>query len=66
MKKTVSLLLILAMLLGTFSGCANQTDNSAYGPTGDALVMEDRIRKRSSRRRKRSRLYIWPITRSAP
>jgi len=40
MKKSLSLFLILAMLLGLFSGCANQTDNSAYVPTGDAIVME--------------------------
>ena len=41
MKKIASLLLILAMLLSLFSGCANGTDNSAYVPTGDAIVMED-------------------------
>ena len=40
MKKIVTLLLILSMVLGMFSGCANETDNSAYVPTGDAILME--------------------------
>ena len=40
MKKIVTLLLILSMVLGMFSGCANETDNSAYVPTGNAIVLE--------------------------
>ena len=40
MKRTISLLLALTTLLGLLSGCANQTDNSAYVPTGDAIVLE--------------------------
>ena len=40
MKKTISLLLILVMLPGLFAGCANKTDNSAYVPTGDAILLE--------------------------
>lgn len=39
MKRITSLLLIAAMLLGTLSGCV-VADNSAYVPTGNALVME--------------------------
>ena len=40
MNKSISLLLVLALLLGLLSGCANQTDNSAYVPTGDAILLE--------------------------
>ena len=40
MKKTVSLLLILTTILSLFSGCANETDNSGYVPTGDAILLE--------------------------
>ena len=40
MKKTVALLLCMAMILGLLSGCGKKNDNSAYVPTGDALVME--------------------------
>ena len=40
MKKILSLLLILAMLAGTMSGCTNAIDNSGYIPTGDALLLE--------------------------
>ena len=40
MKKSISLLLIFTLIGSLFSGCANQTDNSAYVPTGDAILME--------------------------
>ena len=40
MKRSISLLLALSLILGLFSGCANQTDNSAYIPTGDAILLE--------------------------
>ena len=40
MKKTISLCLCLAMLLSMLAGCANKTDNSAYVPTGDAILLE--------------------------
>ena len=40
MKKSLSLLLILAMVLGMFSGCGKDMDNSAYVPTGDAILLE--------------------------
>lgn len=40
MKKLLSILLVLAMTLGLFSGCANEIDNSGYTPTGDAILME--------------------------
>ena len=40
MKRFISLLLCAVMLLGLFSGCANKTDNSAYIPTGDAILLE--------------------------
>ena len=40
MKRSISLLLALSLILGLFSGCANQTDNSAYVPTGDAILLE--------------------------
>ena len=41
MKKITSFLLLLAMVLGLFSGCANEIDNSGYVATGDAILMED-------------------------
>ena len=40
MKRMTCLLLVLATMLGLFSGCANKIDNSAYVPTGDAILME--------------------------
>ena len=40
MRKIISLLLALAMMLGLFTGCGNKIDNSAYVPTGDAIVLE--------------------------
>jgi len=40
MKKIISLLLCMVTLLGCVSGCANKTDNSAYVPTGDAILLE--------------------------
>lgn len=40
MKKIVSLFLILSMILPVFSGCGKSIDNSAYVPTGDAIVLE--------------------------
>lgn len=39
MKKITALLLGLALMLGLFSGCGEQSDEP-YVPTGDALVME--------------------------
>ena len=40
MKERLSLLLALTMLLSFFAGCANKIDNSAYVPTGDAILLE--------------------------
>ena len=40
MKKCLSLLLIAALLMGLMSGCTKAIDNSAYVPTGDAILME--------------------------
>ena len=40
MKKRISLLLVMAILLSLFTGCANDIDNSGYVPTGDAILME--------------------------
>ena len=40
MKKILSLLLVLSLTLGLFSGCGNAIDNSAYEATGDAILME--------------------------
>ena len=40
MKRMISLLLCMAMILSLFAGCAGKTDNSAYVPTGDAIVLE--------------------------
>ena len=40
MKKCITLLLIFALTLSLFSGCANKIDNSGYVPTGDAILME--------------------------
>lgn len=39
MKKRIALLLCLCMLLSVLAGCGS--DEKAYVPTGDALVMED-------------------------
>ena len=41
MKKLLSLMLCLFLLAGLFSGCGRKIDNSAYVPTGDAILMED-------------------------
>ncbi len=40
MKKCLSLLLALSLVMGLFSGCTNAIDNSGYVPTGDAILME--------------------------
>ena len=40
MKKILALLLSLALLGGTMSGCTNAIDNSGYVPTGNAILME--------------------------
>ena len=40
MRRTLCLLLSLAMLFGVLSGCGKKIDNSAYIPTGDAILME--------------------------
>ena len=40
MKKIISLLLLLSLCLGLFSGCGRRIDNSAYVATGDAILME--------------------------
>nr|MBQ8244400.1 hypothetical protein [Oscillospiraceae bacterium] len=40
MKKLLSLLLSLVLLTGLFSGCTRKIDNSAYVPTGNAILME--------------------------
>lgn len=40
MRKFLSLLLIFAMLLPVLSGCRKPIDNSAYVPTGNAILME--------------------------
>jgi len=40
MKRTICLLLSLVMLFGLLTSCANKIDNSAYVPTGDAILLE--------------------------
>ncbi|MBR3949958.1 MAG: hypothetical protein IKJ84_04705 [Oscillospiraceae bacterium] len=40
MRKFISWLLLLALVLGCFSGCTRKIDNSAYVPTGNAIVLE--------------------------
>lgn len=40
MKKILSFLLALSLLMGMLSGCTKAIDNSAYVPTGDAIVLE--------------------------
>ena len=40
MKKGISALLALVLCLGCFTGCVRSIDNSAYVPTGDAILME--------------------------
>lgn len=40
MKKMLAILLLLATTASVFSGCGRNIDNSAYVPTGDAILME--------------------------
>ena len=40
MKRLLALLLVFATLTALISGCASEKD-SAYVPTGDAILMED-------------------------
>ena len=40
MKKFLSLILLFAIVLPIFGGCRKPIDNSAYVPTGNALLME--------------------------
>ena len=40
MKKTIAILLCLATVLSSFSGCSPAHEPSAYEPTGDALELE--------------------------
>ena len=40
MKKIISVILLLSMTAGIFSGCGRRIDNSAYVATGDAILME--------------------------
>jgi len=40
MKKILALLLAAAVLGSLLTGCSGKTDNSAYVPTGDAILME--------------------------
>ena len=40
MKKGISVLLALILCLGCFTGCVGSIDNSAYVPTGNAILME--------------------------
>ena len=41
MKRILSILLMIAMTLALFSGCARSIDNSGYVATGNAILMED-------------------------
>ncbi len=40
MKRMICLLLAVVMVLPTLAGCRKAVDNSAYVPTGDAIVLE--------------------------
>ena len=40
MKKRIALLLAVATVLGLFSGCGREIDNSGYIATGDAILMD--------------------------
>ena len=40
MKRLIALLLACASVLGLFSGCGREIDNSGYIPTGDAILLE--------------------------
>ena len=40
MKRMMAMLLALATVLGLFSGCGREIDNSGYIPTGDAILLE--------------------------
>ena len=41
MKRILSILLMIALTLTLFSGCARSIDNSGYVATGNAILMED-------------------------
>jgi len=43
MKKYLSILLCLVMLVSLLGGCASDDDPEAYVPTGDALTMEEDV-----------------------
>ncbi len=40
MKRILSLLLVLSLVLPALTGCGKNYDNSGYVPTGDAILME--------------------------
>ena len=40
MKRIMTLLLVVSLILGIFSGCGRTIDNSAYEATGDAILMD--------------------------
>ena len=40
MKRTVCLLLAMALLAALLPGCSRNIDNSGYTPTGNAILME--------------------------
>lgn len=40
MKKLLALALAAVTILGTFTGCGREIDNSGYVPTGNAILME--------------------------
>ena len=40
MKRIIALLLAAVTVLGLFSGCGREIDNSGYIPTGDAILLE--------------------------
>ena len=58
MKRLTGLLLALAMLLGMFTGCANKTDNSAYVPTGDAILLEGQDPEDIQQEEEEQELYL--------
>ena len=41
MKRTICLLLALALLMALLPGCSRRIDNSGYVATGDAILGED-------------------------
>ena len=62
MKKTISILLCLVLMMSLFAGCSTANDPKAYMPTGEALVMDgdDAAQKAQLNMRQSMSLAYYP------